>query len=361
MQTLGEEMDFKDQIEVLAQKVVKLKEHVQTEEATKNSFIMPFIQILGYDVSDPFEVVPEFTCDIGTKKGEKIDYAIFRDKNAIILIECKHWSQNLSLHDGQLLRYFHVSKARFGILTNGIEYRFYSDLEEKNKMDNTPFFEFNFLDYKDNQVEELKKFHKSYFDIDKILTTASELKYINNIKSLFSGEIEDPSEALVKHFAKQVYPSILMPKVMNQFKLIVKNAINQVINDTITDRLKAALTKEKESDDSKSEASTSDSLTSESKIVTTIEEMEAYYIVKAILRNTIDVKRIVYRDTISYFGILLDDNNRKPICRLVLNENKKYLILLDENKKETKYELNSLEDIFAYSDLIIKGVHGYLK
>ena len=128
-------MDFKDQIKQLSDRVVKLKENIQTEEATKTAFIMPMIQALGYDVFDPTEVVPEYTCDIGIKKGEKIDYAIHKDGQPIILIECKHWKEDLSSHNGQLFRYFHVSNARFGILTNGIIYRFYTDLVEKNKMD----------------------------------------------------------------------------------------------------------------------------------------------------------------------------------------------------------------------------------
>ena len=121
-------MDFKDQIKLLSERVIKLKENTQTEEATKTAFIMPFLQTLGYDVFDPTEVVPEYTCDLGIKKGEKIDYAIHKDGQPIILIECKHWKEDLTSHNGQLFRYFHVSNARFGILTNGIIYRFYTDL-----------------------------------------------------------------------------------------------------------------------------------------------------------------------------------------------------------------------------------------
>ena len=148
---------------------------------------------MGYDVFNPTEVVPEFVADLGLKKGEKIDYAIFKDSAPIILIECKHWAQNLDLHDGQLLRYFHVSKARFGLLTNGIVYRFYSDLVEANKMDEKPFLEFAITDIKDNQIEELKKFHKSYFDAESIVNTASELKYANELRNLLSQELNNPS------------------------------------------------------------------------------------------------------------------------------------------------------------------------
>ena len=132
-------MDFKDQLKQLAERIQTLKDQIHTEEATKTSLILPFIQALGYDVFNPMEVIPEMVCDIGTKKGEKIDYCIMKDSEPIILIECKHWGQDLSLHDNQLLRYFHVSKAKFGVLTNGIIYRFYTDLISPNKMDEVTF------------------------------------------------------------------------------------------------------------------------------------------------------------------------------------------------------------------------------
>jgi hypothetical protein len=195
-------MDFKDSIKQIADRIEKLKNNMPTEEATKNALIMPFISALGYDVFNPLEVLPEMTCDIGTKKGEKIDYAILKDGEPIILIECKHWQEDLNLHDNQLLRYFNVSKAKFGLLTNGIIYRFYTDLAEKNKMDEKPFLEVNLLDLKDNQIEELKKFHKSYFDINTILSSANELKYTGELKSALVREFANPSTDFVKYFGK---------------------------------------------------------------------------------------------------------------------------------------------------------------
>ena len=118
-------MDFKDYIKELSNRVAKLKDQIATEEATKNAFIMPFIQMLGYDVFNPLEVVPELDCDLIKKKGEKIDYAIMKEDDPIMLFECKHWKQDLDLHSTQLQKYFVASKAKFGVLTNGIIYRFY--------------------------------------------------------------------------------------------------------------------------------------------------------------------------------------------------------------------------------------------
>ena len=114
-------MEFTEAVSQIAAKVKDLKDGIQTEEATKNAFIMPFIgQVLGYDVFNPNEVIPEFTADVGVKKGEKIDYALVQDGQVQILIECKKVGQPLSLENAsQLYRYFACTKARIGVLTNG--------------------------------------------------------------------------------------------------------------------------------------------------------------------------------------------------------------------------------------------------
>jgi hypothetical protein len=354
-------MEFKDQIKQLGDRVVKLKEQISTEEATKNAFIMPFLQALGYDVFNPIEVVPEFVSDIGLKKGEKIDYAIFKDGKPTILVECKHWAQNLNLHDGQLLRYFHVSKAKFGLLTNGITYRFYSDLEAPNKMDEKPFLEFNINEIKDNQIEELKKFHKSTFDAESIVNTASDLKYTNEIKNLFQQELTNPSPEFVKHFAKQVYSSVVTAKVLEQFTILTKKSVQQHITDLITERLKTALTKEDEAAKIQTAQEAEAAISEKSKVVTTDEEMEGYLIVKTILRQKVDSTRITHRDAQSYFAIMLDDNNRKMLCRLYLNGGKKYLATLDEGKKEVKNEINTLDDIFKYANALLSTLASYEK
>jgi hypothetical protein len=354
-------MDFKDQIKQLSDRVVKLKDQIHTEEATKNAFIMPFLQALGYDVFNPLEVVPEFVADLGLKKGEKIDYAIFKDGTPTLLVECKHWGQNLNIHDGQLLRYFHVSKAKFGLLTNGIIYRFYSDLVDANKMDEKPFLEFNITEIKDNQIEELKKFHKAVFDAESIVNTASELKYTNELKHLLHLELTNPSPEFVKHFAKQVYPSNVSAKVLEQFTNLTKKSVQQYISDLITERLKTALNKEDQASKEQEAIQAEQAKAEETKVQTTDEELEGFMIVKTILRQKISVTRVSYRDAQTYFAILLDDNNRKTICRLYLNGGKKFFVTLDEQKKEVKNEITSIDDIFKYSDTLLSIVDGYDK
>lgn len=361
-------MDFKDSIKRLSERIESLKENLPTEEATKTALIMPFISALGYDVFNPLEVLPEMCCDIGTKKGEKIDYAIMKDGEPIILIECKHWQQDLTLHDNQLLRYFHVSKAKFGVLTNGIIYRFYTDLAEPNKMDEKPFLEVNLLDIKDEQIEELKKFHRSYFDVGAILSTASELKYMGELRAVIDKEFSSPSPDLVRFLGKQVYDGVFTPKILEQFTALLKRTINNYINATISDRLKAAI---KDNDiptsgqavmaDAASELPTEED-TIENGIITTSEEIEGYYIIKSILRGLFPMGRVTYKDTRSYFGISIDNNVRKTIVRLYLDPpTRKRIAIIDENREEQMFKLQEgIDDIYQYADKIIDAAKRFL-
>lgn len=358
-------MDFRDQIKNLATRVETLLPQIQTEEATKNALIMPFIQILGYDVFNPLELVPEFVSDIGIKKGEKVDYAILKDGVPQVLIECKYYKEKLDPHNSQLFRYFHVSHARFAILTNGVHYKFYTDLVETNKMDEKPFFEFSLPDMKDSDIEELKKFHKSYFNVENIVSAASDLKYTNEIKALLAAQFKAPTEAFVRFFASQIYTGRMTEKVLVQFAELTKRSLNQLLSEMISERLKSALDRESErtselaGGQSAREDEKTDNVPKERVVETTEEEKEAFYIVKSILRSMVDGSRIHYRDAQSYFAILLDDNNRKTICRLYLNGNKKSIGWFDTNKKENKCELKSLDDIYGYADRLKMVVEGY--
>lgn len=362
-------MDFKDAILQLVDRIAKLKENIATEEATKNAFIMPMIAALGYDVFNPLEVVPELDCDLIKKKGEKIDYAIMKDGVPILLIECKHWNQDLNLHDTQLQKYFVASNARFGVLTNGIEYRFYTDLDKPNIMDERPFLVFNMEDVTDAEIEQVKKFHKSYYNVEEILSTAQELKYMTEVKSILMQEFNSPSKEFVKFIIRPVYSGQLKENVIDLFTPIVKKSIASIIKDRISEKLNIAIQTNEESAPKQEEQSSESEAEKlpegvvfqdkETGIVTTQEEIDSFLIVKAILRPVVDLSRVVYRDTLSYFGILLDDNNRKPICRMYFNaKSTKYIATFDENKKETKHEIQSLDDIYDYADQI-RATIGY--
>lgn len=357
-------MDLIDELRALGTRIPKQIQHIKTEEATKHAFVLPFIGALGYDVFDPTEVTPELTADVGLKKGEKVDYAILREGEPIILFECKDCSANLDgSHASQLHRYFHVTKARFGVLTNGIVYRFFTDLEEPNKMDLKPFFEFNVLDIGEAQVQELKRFTKSGFNLEQAVSAASELKYTKEIKKFIAEQLVEPSEDFARFMVSKVYSGMKTQKVLAQFTDIIKRALNQFVNDMINERLKTALDSGRPAAEAPPDASADAPAKGDGedgpKIVTTEEEREAFLVVKAILREVVDPARIFMRDTASYCGVLLDDNNRKPICRFRFGANKLVLSTITATKEEERVTLEKLDDIYKHADRLKATVAAY--
>lgn len=350
-------MDFKDKLNTLSTKVSNLKDTIETEEATKNAFIMPFLStILGYDVFNPEEVVPEYTADRGVKKGEKVDYAIFSDGELQILMECKPCHTELvDKHQAQLSRYFHVTKARIAILTNGINYQFFTDIDKPNVMDSKPFLEIDIEDIEENLMPELMKLTKKDFDIESVISTAGDLKYLNQINKILNSLFQEPSEEFIKMITSQVYDGVKTAKVVEQFTSLTKRAMAQFLKDKVNDRITSALEKDTEV----IEYTAEEEIAEENKIVTTEEELEGFHVVKSILRKVIPVDRIVSRDTQSYFGVLLDDNNRKPLCRLHFNAKQKYIGIIDAEKKEVRHPISSVDDIYDFEKHLVATAKNY--
>lgn len=362
-------MSTAERLESLATKVAQQKDAMLTEEATKTALVMPFISaVLGYDIFDPSEVVPEFTADVGTKKGEKIDYAIVRDGEVQILIEAKAVGSPLTLnHASQLFRYFATTNARIAILTNGAQYHFFTDLDRPNRMDEKPFLQLDLTDLDESLYPEVKKLSKADFDVESILNAAGELKYIGAIKRVLATQFREPDADWVKALTARVYDGNVTQKVRDQFEPLVAKALRQFLADEASDRLKAALggqsynapTAEITSVEAAEEDVTAASEANDRGIVTTIEELEAFQIVRAIACSEVPVDRIVCRDTKSYMGVLLDDNNRKPLARLHFNTGQKYLGVFDADKNETRHAIERIEDIYRHADAIRAATHNY--
>ncbi|MER2190656.1 MAG: type I restriction endonuclease [Solibacillus sp.] len=358
---------FVEQLKALVTRVNTLKDSIATEEATKTAIVMPFFQILGYDVFNPLEFSPEFTADVGIKKGEKVDYAILNDGAPIILIECKSISEKLTKHDSQLFRYFGTTSAKFGILTNGVEYKFFTDLEEANKMDTAPFFTFNILELRDNQIQEIAKFRKETFDLDNISSTASDLKYLNALKEYLSVQFETPDEEFVKFLVQQIYDGQKTKTTLEKFTPIIAKGLKQIVNEKLNDKLNAAL---KSTGDSKvrvtlpdpvEEALTIEEKKEDNAIVTTPEELETYSIVKVILKDHISPDRLFYRDNRSYFNIMVDNNIRKWIIRVFFDKNRNYIMLNDASTDKERTVINFKQpiDLMNHSEKIIPLVEAY--
>lgn len=358
-------MDFIERLQGLSKKVAQVSGNLATEEATKNALVMPFLHsVLGYDIFDPSEVIPEFTADVGTKKGEKVDYALMKDGVIQILIECKKYGDPLSTkHANQLFRYFSVTNARIAILTNGAQYQFYTDIDAPNKMDSKPFLTLDLEDLDEHVFPEIKKLTKSSFDVDSIVDAAGELKYLNQIKTVLYEQFQNPDEDFVRFFTSKVYEGVQTAKVKSQFMDITTKALKQFLNDSVNARLKSAMGNNDMRSVSAQEnvvaAVVEETAGEAPKIVTTEEEIEGFNIIKAILRQKIDAQRVVARDTQSYFGVLLDDNNRKPLCRLHFNTKQKYIGIFDGSKNEIRHPLETLDDIFNFSEELENTIYLY--
>ncbi|WP_448663481.1 type I restriction endonuclease [Sphingomonas sp. CJ20] len=337
-------MDFATRLAELQKRTIEHREALLTEEAAKTALVMPFIQALGYDVFNPKEVVPEFTADVGTKKGEKVDYAICAEGSVNILIECKPSSSELNVnHAGQLFRYFSVTDARLAVLTNGVNYQFFSDVEKPNKMDDRPFFTFSMDAIKTTDVRTLEKFVKADFDIEKIIQEAGNLKLQSLLRKAVEQEFAEPSEDFVKLFAARVVEGRLTPAAKESVSRLIPGTIASIIRDRVNDRLSSALNATAPAVEAVEEVEAAGEADG---IVTTEDEISGFRIVQAICSRLVDPKRVVIRDGKSYCAILLDDNNRKTIARMWFNSSTTRHFGTFQGKDETRHLMPELTGIY---------------
>ena len=308
-------MDFLEEIKAFTNQIETRINVCQTEEATKMSLIVP-----------------------------------------VVLIECKWCGEELDKYGSQLFRYFSTTTAKFGILTNGVNYKFYTDLEEANKMDLVPFLEIDLKNIKENQLAELKKFCKSNFDSDRIFSTAEELKYSSLIKQVLTNELDDPSESFIRYILNNIYDGVKTQKALEKFSPIIKKSFTAFVNEIVNQKISSALTTESDVKDEITEEVEDDVI--ESKIITTQEELDAFYIIRAILSEFVPINDIIYKDTERYFGIFYK-NLRQTLCRLYMNSKNKALMVPDKDKVYAKYELGAVSDIFKYKEQLIGSLNLY--
>lgn len=349
---------LKSDIKLVGKRVAELSENITNEEQTKNAFIMPFFQALGYDIFNPLEFVPEFTADVGIKKGEKVDYAIILDGVPQILIECKSITENLTKHDSQLFRYFGTTKSKFGILTNGREYKFFTDLDEPNRMDTTPFLTVDITDIKENQFIEIIKFHKENFDIDNIVSSASELKYLNNLKAFLTENIVTPSDSFLRYLTSEIYEGRVTQNILTTFSPIIVKGFNQFITERVNEKLSAALNTSVETKVTTEvvKAEVEDVESVEYEVITTPAELEVYTVVKMLAKDVITPDRVYYRDNRSYFNVLIDDNIKKWVLRYRSNSKKSTIEIRDKGT----FPVSTPLEVANYSKDILEVIKSFL-
>ncbi len=372
-------MVSRNTLESLSERAARLQGNLATEEATKHALVLPFISALGYDIFDPTEVVPEFTADFGLKQGEKVDYAIMRSDKPAILFECKKASDVLRISSAsQLARYFSATEARIGVLTNGVVYKFFSDLDSNNVMDSAPFLEIDFTSIHSRDLVALSHFTKLTFDAEEACAVAAEMKYIRGMKEYLAQAYSQPDASMVEFLARKVHSGRLTQSRAEHFTSLVKLAFQGFVNDRINDTLQRATDIAHTNLDSASaeppnppsatdhEGDDSEDDQAVKNIVTTVEELEGYNIVRTIVSSVVAPERVVMRDTRSYCSVLLDDNNRRALCRLRFNAKRVKYIELIEGRDERNHvitsfhRIDSLDDIYGYADQLRATAEGYL-
>ncbi|WP_373542658.1 restriction endonuclease subunit R [Chamaesiphon sp.] len=385
-------MAFADEIVKVAEQVRKRAEVVSGEEATKMGLIVPFFGTLGYDCFDPTEVIPEYKADFAIKRSgqlEKVDYAISISNAIVMLIEAKARGQKPEAHDGQLKRYFNgLRSAKVAIVTNGVEYLFFTDLRHENMMDDEPFFSFNILNYDREQIENLILFHRDNFDAFAIKKHAEEMVYLRGMTQLVDKLLRSPSDEFIRFLISQLgsisskyaIDSKITSKVIEKFRPIVKKSIQgslvelmtQSISKEMGQSIESISTIKLEEIDEEEDSSEQDGASSQ--IETTAEELEAFEKIKFITSlsksHNLEVK---YKDVISYFGVNVGKTNWW-FLRLYLSPKKKSFVTrlsVDEVKllapnfeaqevpasigdAASRVIISSVSDLSRLNDLILK-------
>ena len=350
-------MSIDQAVYALAAKVRELKPIIETEEATKTAFIIPFIStVLGYDVTDPREVIPEYTADIGIKKGEKVDFAIKSGNDFRFLIECKKVGEPLRLdHANQLVRYFNVTDTEFAILTNGEVYEFYAQLDAANRMDEKPFMTIDLSNIDARVFPHLEMCTKTHFDSETIAASAEQLRYISEIRKVLSAQLKEPDSDWVKQIAARVTSRRMTAQNLEIFTKLITTAQAQFLKDEANRRLRSAQDYEEIVSPQKEEpveTNEPEALEPSDGIITTDTEIQGFGIIRAICCSEVPINDITMRDAKSYCAILCQDNNRKPLARLFFDRKIPRIGIFNEDREMEVFDLNAIEDIYNYSDLL---------
>ena len=330
-------MDFKNALKELKETRLRGSALVGSEQDTKRILILPFIQALDYDIFNPLE----FGSEVSAPGGGRVDYVIRRDGNAAIIVECKPASNTRLIDDrGQLRRYFNTTKPDIAILTNGIQYQFFSDVDREGEMDSEPFLEVNLGECDDEDfgepgapdINSLAAFTKSEFSSNGVRQTATRLKYKSGIRRFLEQQFS--GDELHSDFVALLSKRVYQKRLVGNIKVQLGELSNEVVSEFKTAMVKAEAIR--------------------SQHTTTSDEIEGYYTVKNILWNIVDSDRVVMRDHKSYCNIRLDDDNRngRTICRLWFNDlNRKRVGLFDADSEE-QVRIDSLGEINNYAERI---------
>ena len=360
-------MELSD-LQALSEKLAPFAEQELNEQTTKYALIVPMVKMLGYDPGNPLEVVFEYGASFGVKKDARVDIAVLRDGEPIILIECKPLQAKLGIDKvSQLFAYFAAcQEARIGILTNGREYQLFSDLDNKGAMDSEPFLTFDMLNFDKRILPVLQKLSKNSWDLSSVIASASRLKHLAIIKAQIEKDAMEPDDDVVKHYAKACYKGNMMQSVIESFRPLVVQAFKDYINDRLRPFIVPFPEPKPEPAPEPSPEPTPEPEPAPA-IVTHDSEMYAYVAVKTLLSGTVEPSRVQIHDYKGFCSVQLDGKPSKTICRFYWFEpvqpdgtiGKYASIEISANGKDgspVKHPLGTIEDILPLAEELAQAV-----
>lgn len=369
-------MGYTEDVYRLASQVLERKQHCKgNEEATKHSLILPFFQMLGFDIYNPSVLRPEYKAGFASNK-EKIDYAIFQNDVPALFIEAKAYGEKLENYDAQLAKYFNsTTNLKLAVITDGVRYKFFTDLKEPNIIDIDPFLEFDFESIGTEEIEILKRFQADKFNAQELVNHAENLVYLRALKKKVRAIFREPSDDFVRFMAGDVFPKKITANALERLTPLVKQALSSVLVEMVSMGLSQEISKPEDTsiptEVTEVVAPTSDAESKESKVVTTEEELAGFNLIyQLITEGSGEDQKVTYKDTASYFGIHVEKRTQW-FARLHFNGNQKFVVLripsvqgkvlLGETWKVEEYGgadscrvfISSIEDIRAIKSVVL--------
>lgn len=340
--------DFINKLQNHIEHVKRVGEHCSTEETTKQALILPLLDILGFSPYDPTKVLAEFAADFpGVKSSERVDYALYCNGQPVMFIEAKPFTANLTNHAPQLSRYFNSSLGvTIGAITNGKEWRFFTDLINTNVMDEKPFLTVDFTKHKADELVQLAEFRHDNFHVEKLRFFAEENQYIQQFKTVIKKSINEVDIDFVRYVAQQSdIQRQLNTKFLETIQPFVKQAVEQAISDTVVKGLSSPTIITAQTIEPKSNQHIEQSIQNDlknithsdnDKIITTVDEQELYRIITELFPES----DLSIKDTESYFSILFQNKNNRWLFRYDVNRKRPTIQFNIDIDDQRKLELN---------------------
>lgn len=367
-------MTFKEELQKLSVQITERKKHITNEETTKQALIIPFLQVLGYDVFSPLEVKPEYGSDFAKKKGEKVDYAIYKNGRPIIFIEAKAITEDSASHDAQLARYFNATpEVKLAIITNGVTYKFFTDLNTTNIMDENPFSVLDMTDLSPGDIEVLDKFRKDIFDADTLVKYAEDLIYTNNLNNKLRELFKNPPDDFIRYLIKDFSDTRITINVIDRFRPIVKKSISNALLELVSQGLSQSSLPEEVLPEATQEIDSIEAeLKPQKEVCTTEEELKCFEIIKkTLIKAGKNISDLGNKDTTVYFAVF-NKNIFNWFIRINLDAQKKFILTripvdkasqftadfkIEQAPKgygESRIYINSAEDLLILDNLIVE-------